>query len=191
MLCWNLKCQYGALHRALLKTIFFFLNYSSDLILAIPTFTKTGLESTEQVIGFDNIVKTISKNVFQNLITYDVRLMEQKDATSPGDFPAFSNGMIFATLQMRGQWASEKNELNMNSNSWRTKRPSHLRNEAGMFSGPAAPLSFTFLMADSWSPIWNGAQLSSSTDGALRRFLNCWLRSRSARDLLSLLTISC
>ena len=118
MLCWNLKCQYGALHRALLKTIFYCLNYSSDLILAVPTFTETGLES-------------------------------------------------------------------------RTKGPSHLRNEAGILSRPAAPLSFTFLMADTSSPIWNGAQLSSSTDGALRRFLNCWLRSWSARDLLSLLTISC
>ena len=151
----------------------------------------TGLEPTEQVIGFDDIVKTISKNAFQNLTTYGVRLMGQKDATSLGDFPAFSNGMIFATLQMCGQWASEKNELNVNSNSWRTKGPSHLRYEAGMLSKPVAPLSFTFLMADSSSPIWNRAQLSSSTDGALRRFLNCRLRSWSARDLLSLLTISC
>ena len=73
------------------------------MILAVPTFTKTGLEPTEQVIGFDDIVKTISKNAFQNLTTYDVRLMGQKDATSLGDFPAFSYGMIFATLQMCGQ----------------------------------------------------------------------------------------
>ena len=29
--------------------------------------------------------------------------MGQKDATSLGDFPALSNGMITATLQIRGQ----------------------------------------------------------------------------------------
>ena len=37
----------------------------SDLILAAPTFAKTSLESTEQVVGFSDIVKTTSKNGFQ------------------------------------------------------------------------------------------------------------------------------
>ena len=59
------ECQYGALHWVLLKTIFYCLNYSSNLILTAPTFMKTRLVSTEQVIGFCDIVKTISKNAFQ------------------------------------------------------------------------------------------------------------------------------
>ena len=59
-----------------------------------------------------------------------------------------SNGMIVPTLQIRGQWASEKDELNMDSNSWRAKVPNDLRNEGGMFSGPAAPLPFIFFMAN-------------------------------------------
>ena len=58
--------------------------------------------------------------------------------------------------------------------SWRAKRLSGLRNKDGMLSGPAAPLHVIFFMTDSNSPIWSGAQLLSSTDGALRRFLNCW-----------------
>ena len=44
--------------------------------------------------------------------------MEWKGATSLGDFPGFSNGMVVATHQMRAQGASEKDELNMDSNSW-------------------------------------------------------------------------
>ena len=57
-----------------------------------------------------------------------------------------------------------------------------------MLSGPAASLPFIFLMADSNSPIWSGAQLSLWKDGPSRRFLNCWLRSWSACDMLSSLT---
>ena len=37
----------------------------------------------------------------------------------------------------------------MDSNSWRGKGPSELRNESGMFSGSAASWHFIFLMADS------------------------------------------
>ena len=73
----------------------------------------------------------------------------------------------------------------MDNNSWRAKGPSDLINEGGMLSGPVAPFSFIFLMTDSNSPIRSGAQLSSSTDGALRRFLNCRLISRSDCDILS------
>ena len=82
--------------------------------------------------------------------------------------------MIVATLQICGQWASAKDDLNMDSNSWRAKGPSDLRNEGGMLSGPAAFLPFIFLMADSNSSIWSGAQLLSSTEDALRQFLS-WL----------------
>ena len=85
--------------------------------------------------------------------------------------------MIVATLQIRGQCGSEKDELNMDSNSWRAKRPSDLRNESGMLSGPAAPLPFIFLMADCNSAIRSGAQLSLSEDTTLRRFLNCQFMS--------------
>ena len=61
-------------------------------------FTKTGLELTEQVVVINNAVETISKNVFQSLTIHEGTLMGWKDATSLGDFPAFSNGMIVATL---------------------------------------------------------------------------------------------
>ena len=54
---------------------------------------------------------------------------------------------------MHMQQASEKDDLNMDSNSRRIKGLSNLKNEAGMFSGPSAPLPFIFLMADSNSPI--------------------------------------
>ena len=39
----------------------------------------------------------------RNLTTHDVRLMVWKDATSLGDFPAFSNGTMMETLQILGQ----------------------------------------------------------------------------------------
>ena len=67
--------------------------------------------------------------------------MGRKDVNSLGDFPAFSNRMTVATLQIRGQCASEKDESNMDSNSWRAEGLSDLRNEDGMLSGPAAPLA--------------------------------------------------
>ena len=59
------KCQYGALHLALLEAIFNCLDYLSNLIFTDPSFTKTGLESTEQVVGFNNVVETVSKDAFQ------------------------------------------------------------------------------------------------------------------------------
>ena len=125
-------------------------------------------------------------------MTNEVRLMGQKEATSLGDFPALSSAMIVATLQIYGQWASENDELNMDNNSWKVKRPSDLRNEIGILSGSAAPLPFIFLIADCNSLIRSGAQLSSSADGALRRFLNCWLVSWLDCGILSLLTlVSC
>ena len=71
-----------------------------------------------------------------------------------------------ATLQILGEWAREKDELNMDSNSWRAKRPNALRKDGGMSSGPAAPLLFVYLMADNNSHIWSGTQPSSSIDGA-------------------------
>ena len=57
----------------------------------------------------------------------------------------------------------------MDNNSWRAKGLVDLRNQGGMLSGPAAPLPFTFLMADCNSPISSEVQLSSLTDGALRQ----------------------
>ena len=78
----------------------------------------------------------------------------------------------------------------VDSNSYRAKGPSDLRNDGGMLSGPAALLPFIFLVADSNSPISSGAQLLLSTDGALIPLLNCWLMSRSKCDILSLLTLA-
>ena len=49
---------------------------------------------------------------------------------------------------MRGQEAREKDELNVDSNSRRTKRLNDLRIEVGMLPGPAALFDFIFLMAD-------------------------------------------
>ena len=42
----------------------------------------------------------------RSLMIHDVRLMGQKEAALLEDFPALSNGMIVATLQIRGQFAS-------------------------------------------------------------------------------------
>ena len=97
--------------------------------------------------------------------------------------------MTVAILQIGGQWASE-NELNMDNSSWRANWPSHLRNEGGMLSGPAAPLPFIFLMADCNSPIRSGAQLLLSTDGVLRCFLYCPLMPWLDCDIVSLLTLA-
>ena len=77
----------------------------------------------------------------------------------------------------------------MDSNSWRAKGPSDLRNEGGILSEPAAPLPSIFLMADCSSLIRIGVQLSSSADGTLILFLNCRLMSRSDCDILSLVTL--
>ena len=78
----------------------------------------------------------------------------------------------------------------MDNNSWTAKGPSDLRNEGGILSGLAASLPFIFLIADCNSLIRSGAQLSSSTDGVLIRFLTCRLVSRSDCDILSLLTLA-
>ena len=43
--------------------------------------------------------------------------MGRNEATSLEDFPAFSSGMIVATLQIRGQWAIENDELKMDNKS--------------------------------------------------------------------------
>ena len=159
------------LHQEMLKTIFNCLNYSSNLILVALSFTKTSFESTEQVVGFGGIVETTARMRSRSLTTHYVRLMGQKDATSLGDFPAFSNGMIVATLQIRGQWANQNDELNMDSISWRTKRTSDLRNKGVMLSGPAAPLPFIFLMADNNSPIWSGAPAFIANKWCFKTFL--------------------
>ena len=81
---------------------------------------------------------------FRSFTTQEVRLIGRKEATSLGDFPAFSNGIMKATLQIRGQSARWTEALNMESNSWRAKGPSDLRNVGGMLSGPAAPSRFIF-----------------------------------------------
>ena len=159
------------LHQWLLKTVFNCLNYSSNLILIALPFTKTSFESTEQVAGFGGIVETTARMRSRSLKTHYVRLMGQKDASSLGDFPAFSNGMIVATLQIRGQWANQNDELNMDSISWRTKRTSDLRNKGVMLSGPAAPLPFIFLMADNNSPIWSGAPAFIANKWCFKTFL--------------------
>ena len=58
-----------------------------------------------------------------------------------------------------------------------------------MLSGLAAPLPFIFLIADYNSPIRSGAQLSLSTDGALRWFSNCWLVPQVHYDISSFVTL--
>ena len=116
--------------------------------------------------------------------------MGRNKAISQVDFPALSIGMKVATLQIRGQRASENDELKIDNNSWRAKGPSDLRKEARILSGSAAPLPFIFLMADCSSLIRIGAQLSLSADGTLILFLNCRLMSRSDCDILSLLTLA-
>ena len=78
----------------------------------------------------------------KSLTAHGVRLMGGKDATSLGDFPAFCNGMIVATLQMRGSEQVKKNELDMAVISGGPKEPTDLRNESAMLSGLAAPLPF-------------------------------------------------
>ena len=59
------KCQYGAFHWPLLEPIFNCLEHSSNLIATALPFMKTGLETTEYIVGFDNVVETIGKNTFQ------------------------------------------------------------------------------------------------------------------------------
>ena len=97
------KCQNRALHRALLKSILDCLNYLGDLIFTALTYTKTSLESTKHVVCFNNIIQAIGYNTFEKLMTHEVRLMGWNEAASLGDFPVLSNGMIVATLQIRGQ----------------------------------------------------------------------------------------
>ena len=117
-------------------------------------------------------------------------MMGRKEATSLEDFPALNTGMIVATLQIRGQWAIENDELNMDNNSWRAKGRSDLRNEGGILSGPAASLPFIFLIADCNLLIRSGAQLLSSNDGTFKCFLNCRLVSWSDCDILSSLSLT-
>ena len=162
-----MECE--LLHWALLETIFHCLYHPCNLIFTAPTFTKSSLELAEQIYGLDDVVKTISKNMFQNFDNRWCRTDGAERCNFTRTFPAFSNGIMIATLQILGQWAREKDELNKDSNSWRAKGPSDLRNNGGM-SVPAAPLFFTFLMAYNNSPIWKGAQLSLSVDGVVSRF---------------------
>ena len=49
----------------MLKAVFDYLDYSDNLIFTAPYFAKTSLESTEEIVGFGNIVETVSKNTFQ------------------------------------------------------------------------------------------------------------------------------
>ena len=73
--------------------------------------------------------------------------MGRKDSTVLRDFPAFSNRMIIATLQIWKHWAREKYELNMGDSSWRSKGLNNLRKDGKILSGSAAPLLLYF----SWS----------------------------------------
>lgn len=50
-------------------------------------------------------------------MTQKVRLIGQKEATSSGDFPAFSIGMMMATFRIRGQSALWNDALQMESSS--------------------------------------------------------------------------
>ena len=64
----------------------------------------------------------------------EVRLIGWEKATSLGDFSAFRNGIMMATLQIRGQSASWNDALNRESSSWRAKGPSYVRNFGRMLS---------------------------------------------------------
>ena len=119
------KCQYGAFHGALLESIFDCLNCSSDLIFTALSFTKTILEETENMLLVSAIwCRLLARIRSRSLMTLEVRLTGWKEATLLGDFLALSSGMIVATLLIRGQSATENNELNMDNNSWRAKGPS-------------------------------------------------------------------
>ena len=54
--------------------------------------------------------------------------MGRKDAISL-DFSAFINGMMNATLQILGQLAREKDELNMDSDFWRGPSIKYVRSK--------------------------------------------------------------
>ena len=119
------KCQYGAFNGALLESIFDCLNCSSDLIFTALSFTKTILEETENMLLVSAIwCRLLARIRSRSLMTLEVRLTGWKEATLLGDFLALSSGMIVATLLIRGQSATENNELNMDNNSWRAKGPS-------------------------------------------------------------------
>ena len=111
-----------------MEIIFYCFDYLRDLIFAASTITKPSLESAEQIFRFCDVVKTISKNSLRSLTTQDVRLMGRKDAISL-DFSAFSNGMMNATLQILGQLAREKDELNMDSDLWRGPSIKYVRSK--------------------------------------------------------------
>ena len=50
-----------------LKSIFYGLVSSKYLILTAPTFEKTSLKATEEVVKFSNIVEPIADDTFQKL----------------------------------------------------------------------------------------------------------------------------
>ena len=80
----------------------------------------------------------------KNFTIQEVRLIGREEATSLSNFPAISNGIMMAALSISGQSAWWNEVLNMESNSWRAKGPSDLRNVGGMSSGPAISLRFIF-----------------------------------------------
>ena len=127
----------------------------SDLIFTVLSFTKPSLESAEQIFGLSDVVKIISKNSFEKFDNTQRKtdVVERRNFTH--GFPAFSNVMIMATLEIFGQIFENrvKDELNRDSNSWRTKGPSDLRKDGAKLSGSATPLLFIFLMADNNSSI--------------------------------------
>lgn len=122
----------------------------------------------------------------RSFMTQEVRLISWKEATSLGDFPAFSDVMMTAVLQIHGQFARWNDALNMECSFWRAKERSDLRNVDGMSSGQAATLRssselLTMLMQE---------QLLLPTDGVLRIYLRWRLRSQSTFVMWSLLTLA-
>ena len=77
----------------------------------------------------------------------------------------------------------------MDSNSWRAKGPSDLRNEGGILSGPAAPLPFIFLMADcislirSFSLIDRLISFTTSVYPLLAILMDCLMEAIAVADL--------
>ena len=87
MLCWKLSVRSVAL--VVVKSHLLLLVLSSNLIFAAPSLTKSGLESAEQIFDFDNLVKTISKNVFQKFDSTRWKTAGVKRCNFSRRFPSF------------------------------------------------------------------------------------------------------
>ena len=76
-----------------MKSIFYGLGNSKYLILRASTFAETSLKATEEVVRVSNIVEPVGDDTFQKLHDAGSRLIGRKEATSLGDFPAFTMGL--------------------------------------------------------------------------------------------------